>query len=97
MDKDNLGPDTIVDFIGDIFARRGAEEYLGEPLTLSQHMLQCANCAVQAGEDDELIAAALLHDIGHFTNEFPMMLPIRALTRCMKRPARGFWSGSFRR
>ena len=71
MDKENLGPDTIVDFIGDIFARRGAEEYLGEPLTISQHMLQCANCAVQDGEDEELVAAALLHDIGHFTNEFP--------------------------
>ncbi|MCG6901820.1 MAG: HD domain-containing protein [Rhodobacter sp.] len=66
-----LSPDTIVDFIADIFARRGAEEYLGEPVTISEHMLQCAECAERSGADDVLIAAALLHDIGHFTNEFP--------------------------
>lgn len=61
---------TIVDFIADIFARRGAEEYLGEPVTISEHMLQCAELAELEGADDDLIAAALLHDIGHFTHEF---------------------------
>lgn len=68
---DKLTPDTIVAFIADIFARRGAEEYLGEPVTISEHMLQCAECAENEGADDALVAAALLHDIGHFTNEFP--------------------------
>jgi len=70
-DLDTLTPDNIVDFIGEIFARRGAEEYLGEPITISEHMLQCAECAEREGHPDELIVAALLHDIGHFTNEFP--------------------------
>ncbi len=68
---DTLSPDTIVDFIEDIFARRGAEEYLGEPVTISEHMLQCAELAERQAASDTLIAAALLHDIGHFTNEFP--------------------------
>lgn len=63
-------PDTIVAFIADIFARRGAEEYLGEPVTISEHMLQCAELAEGEGADDTLVAAALLHDIGHFTHEF---------------------------
>ncbi|WP_425049506.1 (R)-1-hydroxy-2-trimethylaminoethylphosphonate oxygenase [Psychromarinibacter sp. S121] len=67
---DSLNADTIVPFIADIFARRGAEEYLGEPVTISEHMLQCAELAEQAGADDATIAAALLHDIGHFTHEF---------------------------
>ena len=31
---------TIVEFIADIFERRGAESYLGEPVTMSEHMLQ---------------------------------------------------------
>ncbi len=68
---DQLTPDTIVSFIADIFARRGAEAYLGEPVTISEHMLQCAELAEKAGASDALVAAALLHDIGHFTNEFP--------------------------
>lgn len=63
-------PDTIVSFIADILTRRGAEEYLGEPVTISEHMLQCAELAERAGASDVLIAAALLHDIGHFTHEF---------------------------
>jgi len=66
-----LNKETIVDFIGDIFARRGAESYLGEEVTMSEHMLQGAYLAEQEGAEDVLIVAALLHDIGHYTNEFP--------------------------
>ena len=33
---------TIVEFIADIFERRGAESYLGEPVTMAEHMLQGA-------------------------------------------------------
>ena len=67
----NLTAETIVDFIGDIFARRGAESYLGEQVTMSQHMLQAARLAEEAGASERTIVAALLHDIGHYTNEFP--------------------------
>lgn len=61
---------NIVDFIGDIFARRGGEEYLGEPVTMAEHMLQGAHFAEKAGEPEVIIVSALLHDIGHFTSEF---------------------------
>lgn len=40
---------TIVDFIADIFLRRGAESYLGEDVTMAEHMLQGALLAEQAG------------------------------------------------
>lgn len=73
--KPVLTPATIVDFLADIFARRGGEEYLGEPVTMAQHMLQAARCAEQAGQSEELIVAALLHDIGHFTSEFGTYSP----------------------
>ena len=63
--------DTIVDFIADIFRRRGADSYLGEQVSMSEHMLQGAFLAEQAGASEVLIAGALLHDIGHYTNEFP--------------------------
>jgi len=65
-----LSQDTIVAFIGDIFARCGDEEYLGEPVTMAQHMLQGATIAEQNGLPEDIIVAALLHDIGHFTSEF---------------------------
>jgi [1-hydroxy-2-(trimethylamino)ethyl]phosphonate dioxygenase len=66
---------TIVPFIIDIFERRGAEEYLGEPVTIAEHMLQGAMLAEKDGASDELVAAALLHDIGHFTSEFGTYTP----------------------
>jgi [1-hydroxy-2-(trimethylamino)ethyl]phosphonate dioxygenase len=66
----NLSPQTIVTFLGDIFERRGGEEYLGEPVTMAQHMLQGATLAERAGAPEVVIVAALLHDIGHFTSEF---------------------------
>lgn len=64
------GADNIVAFLGDIFARRGSEEYLGEGVTMAEHMLQAAFLAEQRGESRTIIVAALLHDIGHFTGEF---------------------------
>ena len=65
-----MSPETIVAFIGDIFERRGGEEYLGEPVTMAEHMMQGAHLAEQQGEEEVIIVATLLHDIGHFTSEF---------------------------
>ena len=67
----NLNSHDIVNYIEDIFDRRGAESYLGEDVTMSQHMLQAAHCAEKSGADGSLIVAALLHDIGHYKNEIP--------------------------
>jgi phosphonate degradation associated HDIG domain protein len=75
MDQQNSGlstltPNIIVAHLSDIFDRCGGEEYLGEPVTMAQHMLQGASLADHQGHSKEVIAAALLHDIGHFTSEF---------------------------
>ncbi|WP_370228292.1 HD domain-containing protein [Cognatishimia sp.] len=67
---EHLTADTIVEFLASIFERRGSEEYLGEPVTMGEHMLQGATFAEQNGQPDEIIVGALLHDIGHFTSEF---------------------------
>lgn len=69
-DPDKLTPETIVEFLADIFERRGGEEYLGEPVTMAEHMLQGAYFAERQGEPEIIVVAALLHDIGHFTSEF---------------------------
>ena len=67
-----LNSKNIVAFLEDLFERRGDEEYLGEPVTMAQHMLQGAKLAEQKGESDITIVSTLLHDIGHFTSEFGM-------------------------
>jgi len=59
----------IVPLLEDVFARRGDDEYLGEPVTMSAHMLQCAQFAEQNNDSEQIIVAALLHDIGHFIGE----------------------------
>src|ERR1700741_648200 len=53
--------------IADLFAAEGAREYFGEPVSQAAHMLQAAALAEGAGAGPELVAAALLHDVGHFT------------------------------
>lgn len=75
MKPNELNAGNIVEFIADIFERRGAESYLGEPVTMSEHMLQGAWLAEQDGAPEELVAAALLHDIGHYTSEFGTYSP----------------------
>ncbi|MET7426076.1 HD domain-containing protein [Dactylosporangium sp. NPDC005555] len=52
--------------IAALFEGDGAREYLGEPVTQAQHMLQTAALASVAGAPPPLVAAALLHDVGHF-------------------------------
>lgn len=62
-------PEALIDFLRDLFARRGADAYLGEQVTMAQHMLQAAYFADQRGASDAVVIAALLHDIGHFEDE----------------------------
>jgi len=75
LDNTKLGKTTIVAFLADIFARRGSESYLGEDVSMSEHMLQGAWLAEQEGAADELVIAALLHDVGHYTGEFGTYSP----------------------
>jgi len=48
-----------------LFETRGSAAYLGEPLSQREHALQAAHLAEVDGASDALVAASLLHDIGH--------------------------------
>ena len=51
-----------------LFALKGGRQYMGEPVTQLEHALQTAALATAAGASDTLIAASLLHDLGHLLN-----------------------------
>jgi len=64
-------PGQIVDEIRTRFSEKGNEMYAGEAVSQTEHALQAAFSAEQAGESPELIVAALLHDIGHLLHKHP--------------------------
>jgi len=45
--------------------------YIGEKVTISEHMIQTAMIAENAKSSDNLICSCLLHDYGHFILEGP--------------------------
>lgn len=47
----------------------GARRYGGEAVSQLEHALQCAHLAQTEKAQDELVAAALLHDLGHLLHE----------------------------
>lgn len=55
--------------IEQVFARHGAAQYSGEPVTQLEHALQTAYLAEQSEAGDALVTACLLHDLGHLLNE----------------------------
>jgi gamma-butyrobetaine dioxygenase len=56
---------TAAEVIGELFAGPQARDHLGEPVSISEHMLQAGELAEASGAEAALVAAALLHDIGH--------------------------------
>ena len=56
--------DIITELL-DLLDRHGGTLYVGEAVTQCEHALQAAFAAEQVGAAPALIAAALLHDIGH--------------------------------
>ena len=62
---------NVVETIFRIFAHGGKSAYFGEPVSQIEHALQAAHLAEAAGADAELVAAALLHDVGHLLHGLP--------------------------
>lgn len=60
-----MKPQDVLAKVDALFNERGNSEYYGEAVTQLEHALQCACLAEQANQPAEVIAAALLHDIGH--------------------------------
>jgi len=61
---------SALDEIRVAFAKRGGDTY-GEGVSQLEHALQCAACAERDGAAPALIAATLLHDVGHLIHDLP--------------------------
>jgi [1-hydroxy-2-(trimethylamino)ethyl]phosphonate dioxygenase len=62
-------PETVEALLS-LYDLRGDAHY-GEEVTQSEHAMQCAARAREDGAADELVCAALLHDVGHLLEEDP--------------------------
>ena len=60
---------TGIEAIAQLFAGPGSRDYLGEAVTIGEHMRQAGALAEAAGAPAPLVAAALLHDVGHLRHE----------------------------
>ena len=58
-----------IDRIFERFDKHGGNDYGGERVRQLEHALQCATLAETEGAPATLIAAALLHDIGHLIHD----------------------------
>jgi 2-amino-1-hydroxyethylphosphonate dioxygenase (glycine-forming) len=56
---------NTVDEVMALYELHGQSDYIGEPVSQLEHMVQSAQLAEQQGYDDEIILAAFLHDVGH--------------------------------
>ena len=61
-------PDAVVDRLMELFALRGDDAYIGEPVSQTEHAIKTAVVAQQRGASPALVAAALLHDVGHLVH-----------------------------
>ena len=84
-----------LDDIDDLFARRGGEQYSGEDVTQLEHALQCALLAQDEGAGDELVTAALLHDLGHLLHDLGESPTLRGVDDVHQYRALPFLRGLF--
>ena len=68
-----------IEELRELYEMHGNSQYGGEAVTQREHALQCALLAEQEGASEALIAAALLHDIGHLLHNLPDDAPDRGV------------------
>ncbi|MBL9124683.1 MAG: HD domain-containing protein [Planctomycetaceae bacterium] len=67
----NATPHPVTEQVLRFFRERGGSQYGQEAVTQLEHALQVALLAEQAGASPSLIAAGLLHDLGHLLHNHP--------------------------
>lgn len=71
-------PNSLMNIL-DLLASRGHAQYGEEAINQLEHALQCATLAEAANRPDHLIAACLLHDLGHLVHDLGEDAALRGL------------------
>ncbi len=87
---------SIVDELLALYASYGGDLYAGEPITQLAHALQSAALAEAEGADEMLVAAALLHDVGHLVDKHAPGAAEAGVDRQHEDIGRGYLSRWFR-
>lgn len=56
---------SVIDAIFNLYKKHGKKDYIGEPVSQTEHMLQAAMLAEEDKQPVPVVLAALFHDIGH--------------------------------
>ncbi|GAB1609608.1 uncharacterized protein LOC115216972 [Argonauta hians] len=59
-------PESVVNEVFGLIEKHGEQEYFGEPVSIVDHMIQCAMLAEEQNYSKEVILGAFFHDFGHF-------------------------------
>ncbi len=95
MSQDRMTPDAFLDHLSDMFAKHGQVEDMGNRMSNAAHMLQAAAAAHADGAEDHLIAASLLHDIGHWLHDGPDDAAAQGHDDCHEEVARDYLAPYF--
>lgn len=74
-----LAMKTPADLVVHLLDSCGDSQYGSEAVSQREHALQCALLARQKGYASHLVAACLLHDIGHLLHDLPEDAPERGI------------------
>ena len=69
-----------------LYEKFGSEDYIGEPVTQTEHMIQAAMFAENDGCSPDVVLACFFHDIGHllaFESELEQMAGFGLFSFCL--------------
>jgi predicted HD phosphohydrolase len=72
---------SVIEEVFSLYGARGSAAYFGEAVSMTEHGLQAAHFAQLDGARASIIAAALLHDIGHLIATVPEATGARWLSK----------------
>lgn len=81
MDSRESSRKRVVE-IDRLFSESGQGMYAGEPVTQTEHALQAADLAERSGASEELVTAALLHDVGHLLHDLGEDIALQGVDDC---------------
>ena len=91
----NPDPAHEIDRILELFREHGDSQYGSEAVSQLEHGLQTATLALEGEAGESLVAAALLHDIGHLLHNLPDDAPDQGIDDCHEDMGGDWLAGRF--